>query len=68
MDIIRGIPNKYLYAAFLVLSFVMFYAGGSAFSQSPFYGVVFIVLGIVLFFAAVRVGRKAFGQEDPDSG
>jgi len=58
METIRGIPNKYLYAACLVLSFLMFYAGGVAFNQSPFYGGLFIVLGVALFFAAVHFGRQ----------
>lgn len=58
METIRGIPNKYLYTACLVLSFLMFYAGGVAFSQSPFYGGVFIILAIVLFFMAVHFGRQ----------
>lgn len=68
MECIRGVPNKYLYAVCLALSFLMFYAGGVAFSRSPFYGTVFFVLGVVLFFAAVRVGRKDFGQETADNG
>jgi hypothetical protein len=68
MDSIRSIPDKYLYAACLALSFLMFSAGGVAFSQSPFYGAVFFILGVVLFFVAVRIGRKAFWQENPDNG
>jgi hypothetical protein len=66
MDIIRGLPNKYLYATCLILSFLMFYAGGVAFNQSPFYGAVFFVLAVVLFFIAVRIGRQAFRQDDDD--
>lgn len=58
MESIRGIPNKYLYAACLVLSFLMFYAGGVAFNQGPFYGGLFIILGILLFFIAVYFGRR----------
>jgi hypothetical protein len=64
MEILRGIPDKYLYAACLILSFLMFYAGGVAFSQSLFYGVSFFVLAVVLFFIAVRIGRQAFRQDD----
>jgi hypothetical protein len=58
METIRGIPNKYLYAACLVLSFVLFWAGGTAFDQSPFYGGFFIVIAMVLFFAGVHFGRQ----------
>jgi len=58
METIRGIPNKYLYAVCLVLSFLMFYAGGVAFGQSLFYGGLFIILAIVLFFMAVHFGRQ----------
>lgn len=58
METIRGIPNKYLYAACLVLSFLLFWAGGTAFNQSPFYGAVFFVLAVVLFFAGVHFGRQ----------
>lgn len=61
METIRGIPNKYLYAVCLVLSFLLFWAGGTAFNQSPFYGGVFFVLAVVLFFAGVH-----FGRQDPD--
>jgi len=66
MDIIHNIPSKYLYAACLILSFLIFYAGGVAFDQSPFYGVSFFVLAVVLFFIAVRIGREAFRQDDDD--
>lgn len=55
---LRGIPNKYLYAACIVLSFLMFYAGGVAFNQSPFYGGLFIILAVLLFFLAVYFGRR----------
>jgi hypothetical protein len=58
METIRGIPNKYLYTACIVLSFLMFYGGGVAFNQSAFYGGVFIILAIVLFFLAVYFGRR----------
>jgi hypothetical protein len=64
MDIIRGVPGRYLYAACLILSFLLFYAGGVAFNHSPFYGVLFLVLAVVLFFIAVRIGREAFRQDD----
>jgi hypothetical protein len=36
----------------------MFYGGGVAFNQSAFYGGVFIILAIVLFFLAVYFGRR----------
>lgn len=58
MESVRGIPNKYLYTACIVLSFLMFYAGGVAFNQSPFYGGLFIILAILLFFIAVYFGRR----------
>ncbi|MFA5269006.1 MAG: hypothetical protein WC379_13625 [Methanoregula sp.] len=58
MESIRGIPNKYLYIASIVLSFLMFYAGGVAFNQSPFYGGLFIILAIVLFIISVYFGRR----------
>lgn len=51
MEKIRGIPDRYLAAACLVLTFLLFTAGGIAFSQSPFYGTVFIIIAILLFFA-----------------
>jgi hypothetical protein len=57
MESIRGIPNKYLYMACIFLSFLMFFAGGVAFNQNPFYGGVFIILAIVLFFISVRIRR-----------
>lgn len=59
MESIRSIPNKYLYFACIVLSFLMFYAGGVAFNQSTFYGGLFIILAIVLFFISVYIGRKS---------
>jgi hypothetical protein len=57
MQILRGIPNKYLYAACLVLSFLLFSAGGTAFGQSPFYGGLFIVLAIFMFIVGMYFGR-----------
>lgn len=61
METIRGIPDKYLAAACLALTFLLFWAGGTAFNQSPFYGGLFMVLAVVLFFAGVH-----FGRQDPD--
>jgi hypothetical protein len=58
-----GIPNKYLFILCLALSFLFFWAGGTAFDQSPFYAVFFYVLGLSLFFAGVHLGRR-----DPGSG
>jgi hypothetical protein len=66
MDIVPGIPYRYLYFGCILVSFLMFYAGGTAFEQNPFYGGLFFVSGVVLFFGSVRVGRVAFGQESPD--
>ena len=61
METIRGIPNKYLAAACLAMTFLLFWAGGTAFDQSPFYGGLFMVSAMVLFFAGVH-----FGRQDPD--
>jgi ABC-type multidrug transport system permease subunit len=36
----------------------MFYAGGVAFNQSTFYGGLFMILAIILFFIAVYFGRR----------
>jgi hypothetical protein len=63
METIRGIPNKYLYAACLAMAFVLFWAGGTAFDQSPFYGGLFIVMATLLFFASVYVGKQDRGIE-----
>jgi hypothetical protein len=63
MEIIRGIPNQYLYIGCTIVSMLFFYAGGTAFSQSPFYGALFIVLALVLFFTGVYFGRKSGGVE-----
>jgi len=59
MDKIRGIPNKYLTIACLALSFLLFSAGGTAFNQSPFYGALFIVVAVFLFFVGAHFGRQA---------
>ncbi len=58
METIRGIPNKYLAAAFLVLSWLLFAAGGTAFNQSVFYGSLFIVTGVLMFFIGMHFGRQ----------
>lgn len=52
------IPHSYLYAACIILSFIMFSAGGVAFEQSMFYGALFIILAVALFFLAVHFGRQ----------
>jgi hypothetical protein len=62
MQTIRGIPARYLTIACIVLSFLLFSAGGTAFSQSPFYGGLFIVLAIFLFIVGMH-----FGRQDPDN-
>lgn len=59
MDTIRGIPTKYLYIACSVLSFIMFYAGGVAFNQNVFYGGLFIILALVIFFLGIALGKKS---------
>lgn len=61
MEKIRGIPNKYLAIGCLVLSFLLFSAGGTAFNQSAFYGALFMVVAVLLFFVGVH-----FGRQDPD--
>jgi 4-hydroxybenzoate polyprenyltransferase len=58
METIRGIPNKYLAAACLIMTFLLFWAGGTAFNQSPFYGALFIIIAMVLFFVGVHFGKK----------
>jgi hypothetical protein len=58
MDSIRGIPARYLYIACAVLSFILFSAGGVAFNQNAFYGALFIVLAIVIFFLGIALGKK----------
>lgn len=58
MQTFRGVPNKYLYAACLVSSFILFVMGGMAFSQSMYYGVAFNIIGVFLFFAAVYFGKQ----------
>ena len=58
METLRGIPNNYLFVGCLALSFLLFAAGGTAFNQSPFYGVLFFVIAMLLFFAGVYFGRK----------
>ena len=60
MQIYRGAPNKYLSAACLILSFILFITGGMAFALSMFQGVAFNIIGVVLFFAGVY-----FGKQDP---
>jgi hypothetical protein len=59
MDTFRGIPARYLYIASSALSFIMFYAGGVAFNQNVFYGALFIVLAIVIFFLGIVIGKKS---------
>lgn len=61
MAIIRDIPNRYLAGAFMVLTFLFFYAGGTTIGQSPFYGVLFIGIAIILFFTATYIGKKDNG-------
>jgi hypothetical protein len=58
MDSIRGIPGRYLYIACLILSFILFSAGGVAFNQNAFYGALFIILAILLFIVGMHFGRK----------
>jgi hypothetical protein len=41
----------------------LFWAGGTAFDQSPFYAVIFYVLGASLFFAGVHLGRRDPGSK-----
>jgi hypothetical protein len=62
MKTFRGIPTNYLTIACLVLSFLLFSAGGTAFSQSPFYGGLFMVLAILLFIIGMH-----FGRQDPEN-
>jgi len=64
METIRGIPDKYLFAACMALSFLLFGAGGTAFGQSPFYGGLFMVAAMVLFFIGVHFGRKEPGPDE----
>ena len=59
MDSIRGIPGRYLYIACPVLSFILFSAGGVAFNQNAFYGALFIVLAILIFFLGIAIGNKS---------
>jgi hypothetical protein len=61
METIRGIPDKYLAAACLATTFLLFWAGGTAFNQSPFYGGLFFGIAMVLFFAGMYLQKK-----DPD--
>ena len=63
METIRGIPNKYLAATCLAMTFLLFWAGGTAFDQNPFYGGLFMVIAMVLFFAGVYFGRQDPGTE-----
>jgi hypothetical protein len=62
MATFRGIPDKYLYAACLALTFLFSWAGGTAFNQTPFYGGLFFVLAMVLFLVGVH-----FGRMEPDT-
>jgi uncharacterized MnhB-related membrane protein len=57
-DSIHGVPGRYLYRACAVLSFILFSASGVAFSQNAFYGALFIILAIVIFFLGIAVGKK----------
>lgn len=59
MDSIRGVPGRYLYIVCAVLSFILFSAGGVAFSQNAFYGALFIVLAIIIFFLGIAIGNKS---------
>lgn len=43
------------------MTFVFFRAGGTAFDRNPYYGRLFMVIALVLFFACVH-----FGRQDPD--
>jgi lipopolysaccharide export LptBFGC system permease protein LptF len=58
MATFRIIPARYLYIACLVLSFIMFSAGGVAFNQNAFYGALFIILATLLFIVGMHFGRK----------
>ena len=63
MDTFRGIRKTYLAAACLTLTFLLFTAGGIAFNQSPFYGAVFFIIAILLFFAGAYFGNPTAGNE-----
>ncbi|OPX63719.1 MULTISPECIES: hypothetical protein [unclassified Methanoregula] len=63
MDTFRGIQKKYLTATCLVLTFLLFTAGGIAFNQSPFYGAVFFIIAILLFFVGAYFGNSLAGDE-----
>jgi hypothetical protein len=62
MEIFRNIPRKYVAAACLALSFLLFAAGGTALSQSPFYGACFMIIAILLFFIGAY-----YGKQEPES-
>ena len=64
METIRGIPDKYLYAACLAMAFVLFCAGGTAFDQSPFYGDFSSLSQQSCFLpACILVSRTAYFSE-----
>jgi hypothetical protein len=58
MEIIRGIPDNYLATACMVMAFLLFLAGSTAFDRSPFYGWIFCIIALVLFIAGIAIGRR----------
>jgi hypothetical protein len=63
MDTFHGFPGKYPAAACTVLTFLLFAAGGVAFSQGPFYRTVFFIIVILLFFAGAYFGSTTAARE-----
>ncbi|WP_292347113.1 MULTISPECIES: hypothetical protein [unclassified Methanoregula] len=64
MDIIRGIPNRYLFFGCIFLCFLVFIAAGIAYDQNPFFGIGFYVLSVLLFFLSIHIGREAYRLDD----
>jgi len=67
MEIIRGIPNRYLFFGCLVLCFIVFTAAGIAYDRNPVFGIGFYGLSVLLFFLSIRIGREAHRLENAGS-
>jgi hypothetical protein len=63
MGTIPDIPRKYLTLFCLLLGFAFFTLGGIAFAKNVFYGFLFTIVAVILFFAGVRIGRQ-----EPETG
>jgi hypothetical protein len=62
MGTIPDIPLKYRVVACLLLGFVFFTLGGMAFVKNVFYGFLFTVVALILFFAGARLGKQDPGS------